>query len=106
MITIENALNFYTNMLNKGSIIDLNYFEKNLSIDDFNEFLDLMEVINIGKSIKITDEFEKHFTKINEHKKSIESLKLAASFRNENENESDDVMDELDIIFKEEFNDE
>lgn len=106
MITIDKALSLYTDMLNANNTIDLNYFKQNLCADDLNEFLELIEIINLGKSVKITDDFDKLFFKINKYKKSIDSLSQAASFRTNNRNDEKEVMDELERIFNEEFDDE
>lgn len=48
-MTIEKALRIYVDTLNNNHSPNLDYFKRNLANNDFNEFLEIAETINLGK---------------------------------------------------------
>jgi len=106
MISIDCALDIYMDKLNNNEAIDLNYFENNLRQEDYEEFLEIISVINLCKSNKITENFEKVFKKINDYKNNLYEVKAVANFRSHDECSEDESKKILDEIFDEEFYDE
>lgn len=106
MITIDYALRIYTDMLNAGDNINLDYFKKNLSAKDFEEFQELTQFINLLKSSKVTKKFQTIFSKVDAHKESINKLPSAANFRSKRNSNYDKATKILDQIFDEEFGNE
>lgn len=51
MLSIENALDLYTDRLNNDNQIDLDLFKRELTVDDYVEFMELIPFINIIRSI-------------------------------------------------------
>ena len=105
-MTIDNALELYIEKLNNNENIDLEFFKKNLSKEDYEEFLELIPVINICKSKKETEEFEKMFTEINSYKNEIYGKQQVSNFRADKNSSEDESEEILDKIFDEEFNNE
>lgn len=70
-MNIEKALDIYTEKLNNHENASLEFFKGNLSVENYKEFLELIPVINICKSKKETDKFEKMFTELNNYKNEI-----------------------------------
>lgn len=108
MLSIEKALGIYTDKLNVNEKIDLNYFKQQLSKADYDEFIELIEFVKLGKSVKATSDFDKKFAEFNKYKNEHYSNKLpqASGFRSEKGADDKEAMDKLDKIFKEEFGDE
>ena len=106
MMTIDKALSLFTDMVNINPIVNLDYFKKNLNVADFKEFKELVEFIDLGKSLKNTEEFEKLFYKIDEYKREFYSMEQVANFRADKGCDDEDAIDELERIFSEEFDDE
>jgi hypothetical protein len=108
MLSIEKALGIYTDMLNANEKIDLNYFKKQLSHADYTEFLELIEFVKLGKSVKATSDFDKKFDELDKYKDKHYSNELprVSGFRGEKDACDKDAIDKLDEIFKEEFGDE
>jgi len=106
MITIDYALRIYTDMLNAGENIDMEYFKKNLSDKDFKEFQELTPFINLLKSTKVTNKFKKIFDKVDAYKESMYNLPSAANFRSQRNSNSEEATKKLNQIFDEEFGDE
>lgn len=106
MITIDYALRIYTDMLNVGDIIEIDYFKENLSTKDFEEFQELTPFINLLKSSKVTQKFKTVFSKLDAHKESIYNSPSAANFRSQRNSNSEEATKILDQIFDEEFGDE
>lgn len=106
MMILDKALSIYTDLLNSNEFIDMDYFKSNLSTSDFDEFLELIEIINSIKSIKNTSNFEKVFSTIDDYKDDIYNTPQVANFRMCEDLEEEEILDELDRIFEEEFRDE
>ncbi len=108
MLSIEKALGIYTDKLNANEKIDLNYFKQQLSKADYDEFIELIEFVKLGKSMKTTNDFDKKFAELDKHKDKYYSNELpkALGFRAEKGTNDKEAMDKLDKIFKEEFGDE
>jgi len=106
MMTIDYALRIYTDMVNAGENIDISYFQDNLSKDDFKEFQELTPCIDLIKSVKLNDKFQKTFKKVNDYKETLYDIPSAANFRSQRHSDNEDAAKKLDKIFDEEFGDE
>lgn len=106
MITVDYALRIYTDMVNSDEKIDMQYFQNNMSEEDFAEFQELATVINQTKSVKLTKEFRKIFEKVNNYKESLCDAPSVANFRSVHDSDNDSAKKKLDQIFDEEFNDD
>ncbi|MBN4074433.1 MAG: hypothetical protein COA82_13385 [Alkaliphilus sp.] len=108
MLLIEKALALYTDKLNANEKIDLSYFEKQLSATDYEEFLELIEFVKLGKSVKVTKDFDRTFAEIDEYRKEYyaSDFSKASCFRTEKDAKRKEANDKLNEIFKEEFGDE
>lgn len=106
MFELEYALSIYIDQIDEGQNFDFEYFKKNLSMQDFDEFLETIRVIGIYKSIKLTNEFEQIFQKLDEYKDELYSKPLAANFKKEKSANAEKAQEELDRIFNEEFGDD
>ncbi len=108
MLSVEKALGIYTDKLNTDEKIDLRYFEENLSDIDYKEFLELIKFVKLGKSIKVTDEFDKKFKELDKYKEEYYSKNppQAAGFRGDEDSCDKEAQDKLDDIFKKEFDNE
>jgi hypothetical protein len=71
MITVDRALGIYTDKVNAGDDIDMGYFKRNLSKEDYKEFRELIPFINLLKSAKITRKFEEIFDKVDKYKETV-----------------------------------
>lgn len=107
MISLDQALNIYTDRIHDGKDIDLNYFYENLAQDDIKEFKELSEIINLTLSIEYTKDFNDIFDEINSYKEQL-YLPSVANFRKDTKdfNEDKDAQKTIDEIFDKEFNDE
>lgn len=106
MLSIEKALGIYTDKLNAGEKIDLNYFKNNLSKEDYKEFLDLIEFVKLAKAPKKTETFKNMFSVIDKKKNEYygDGKEQASGFRKcSKDKKSKDVEDKLEKIFDEEF---
>ncbi len=110
MLSVEKALGIYTDMLNANEKIDLNYFKKQLSEANYAEFLELIEFVKLGKSVKTTSDFDKKFDELDKFKEkhylNESSQPYAIGFRGEKDACDKEAMNKVDEIFKEEFGDE
>lgn len=106
MFTIDYALRIYTDMLNAGNNIDIQYFKENLSYDEFEEFQELIPFLNILKSSKETQKFQEIFNKVDAHKESLYNMPSASNFRSQRNSNSEEATKKLNQIFDEEFSDE
>jgi len=106
MITIDYALRVYTDMLIDSDDIDMTYFQSNLSVEDFEEFKELIQFINILKASKANEQFQKIFDKVDAHKETIYNLPSVANFRARHDSDSANAIEKLNQIFDEEFSDE
>ena len=68
MISIEYALDKYTDLINEKQSIDFEYFKSELLPNDYIEFMDEIKYINIIKSNSVTKSFKQLFEKIDEYK--------------------------------------
>ena len=106
MLSIDYALRAYTDMVNADENIDMQYFQDNLSKEDFKEFQELIPFIVAVKSVKISDRFEKAFARVNEYRDSIYEMKPAANFRATGGTEKEAARLKLDRLFDEAFKDD
>ncbi len=105
MFTIDYALRIYTDMLNAGEKIKIEYFKENLSVEDFEEFQELIPFINLLKSSREKQKFQAIFNKVDAHKQSL-YLASASNFRSQRNSDSEEATKKLNQIFDEEFGDE
>jgi hypothetical protein len=105
MLTIEKALELYTDKLNANESIDLDWFKSELPDADYAEFEELIPIIGIAKSTKEKESFDKLFDKINNTKIEFaeEFLPKAAGFRVGDSVGDKEAIDALGNIFNEEF---
>lgn len=104
MISIEYALDKYTDLMNEGQIINFEYFKRELLPNDYIEFMEEIKYINIIKSNSITKSFNQLFEKIDEYKNELYQVNSVVNFRSKITN--DDTIKKIEEIFKEEFKDE
>lgn len=104
MISIEYALDKYTDLINEKQNIDFEYFKSELSPKDYIEFMDEIKYINIIKSNSVTKSFKQLFGKINEYKNELYQVDTVVNFRSKVTN--DENIKRIEEIFKEEFKDE
>lgn len=106
MFELEYALSIYIDMTEDDQKADMEYFKRNLSEQDYNEFIESIKVIGIYKSVKLTNEFEQIFQKLDEYKETIYSILLAANFKKDKSADAEKAQEELERIFNEEFGDD
>ncbi len=108
MLTVEKALGIYTDKLNSNEKIDLTFFEKKLTEEDYKEFLELIEFVKLAKSTQTNNSFDKMFSKIDKFKNECyeEQLPNASGFRKNKGADAKEAMDNLEKLFKEEFGDD
>ena len=104
MISIEYALDKYTDLINEKQSIDLEYFKSELLPNDYIEFMDEIKYINIIKSNSVTKSFKQLFEKIDEYKNELYQVDTVVNFRSKVTN--DDTIKKIEEIFEEEFKDE
>lgn len=104
MISIEYALDKYTDLINKKQSIDFEYFKSELLPNDYIEFMDEIKYINIIKSNSVTKSFKQLFEKIDEYKNELYQVDNVVNFRSKVTN--DDTIKKIEEIFEEEFKDE
>lgn len=104
MISIEYALDKYTDLINEKQSIDFEYFKSELLPNDYIEFMDEIKYINIIKSNSVTKSFKQLFEKIDEYKNELYQVDNVVNFRSKVTN--DDTIKKIEEIFKEEFKDE
>ncbi len=104
MISIEYALDKYTDLINEKEIIDFEYFKNELLPDDYIEFKEEIKYINMIKSNSVTKSFKQLFEKIDEYKNELYAVDSAVNFRSKDKN--DETIKMIEEIFKEEFKDE
>lgn len=104
MISIEYALDKYTDLMNEGQIINFEYFKRELLPNDYIKFMEEIKYINIIKSNSITKSFNQLFEKIDEYKNELYQVNSVVNFRSKITN--DDTIKKIEEIFKEEFKDE
>lgn len=104
MISIEYALDKYTDLINAEKIIDFEYFKNELLPNDYIEFMDEIKYINIIKSNSVTKSFKQLFEKIDEYKNELYQMNSVVNFRSKVTR--DDTIKKIEEIFEEEFKDE
>ena len=104
MISIEYALDKYTDLINEKQSIDFEYFKSELLPNDYIEFMDEIKYINIIKSNSVTKSFKQLFEKIDEYKNELYEVDNVVNFRSKVTN--DDTIKKIEEIFEEEFKDE
>lgn len=104
MISIEYALDKYTDLINEKQSIDFEYFKSELLPNDYIEFMDEIKYINIIKSNSVTKSFKQLFEKIDEYKNELYQVDNVVNFRSKVT--SDDTIKKIEEIFEEEFKDE
>jgi hypothetical protein len=104
MISIEYALDKYTDLINEKQSIDFEYFKSELLPNDYIEFMDEIKYINIIKSNSVTKSFKQLFEKIDEYKNELYQVDNVVNFRSKVTN--DDTIKKIEEIFEEEFKDE
>lgn len=104
MISIEYALDKYTDSINEKQSIDFEYFKSEMLPNDYIEFMDEIKYINTIKSNSVTKSFKQLFEKIDEYKNELYQLDTVVNFRSKVTN--DDTIKKIEEIFKEEFKDE
>ena len=105
MLTLDYALQAYTDEINEYKEINLNYYKLNLSSSNYVEFEELIQFINLFKSSQTADRYDKVFEKVNEYKENLFSLQSASNFRS-TEEVPEDIKAEIDKMFDEEFDDD
>lgn len=109
MLSIEKALELYTDKLNAGEQIDLAWFRAQMTAEGFAELQELIPFVKLGKSVKETDKFEKLWGKIDQTNVEFaeeNQLPKASGFRIGSGTEDAEAMENLDQIFREEFGDD
>ncbi len=104
MISIEYALDKYTDLINEKQSIDFEYFKSEMLPNDYIEFMDEIKYINIIKSNSVTKSFKQLFEKIDEYKNELYQVDNVVNFRSKVTN--DDTIKKIEEIFEEEFKDE
>lgn len=104
MISIEYALDKYTDLINERQSIDFEYFKSELLPNDYVEFIEEIKYINIIKSDSVTKSFNQLFKKIDEYKNELYQMDGIVNFRSKIIN--DKTIKKIDEIFEEEFKDE
>ena len=104
MISIDYALDKYTDLINEKQSIDFEYFKSELLPNDYIEFMDEIKYINIIKSNSVTKSFKQLFEKIDEYKNELYQVDNVVNFRSKVTN--DDTIKKIEEIFEEEFKDE
>lgn len=105
MISLEKAIGDYTDLINEKKTVDLKNFENNLSKEDYKEFITLIEIIQMGKSLKTTIEFDEIFNQLNEYKGKIYNAEQASNFRKSGNLKDKDIEEKINKIFDKELND-
>lgn len=104
MITIEQALSQYTDMINSNSI-NIKFLNSNLNEKDKKEFHELAKSINLLDSYQKSIKFDQLFEKLDMYKNDIyNTLDNVANFRGNSIKE--ETKCRLDQIFNEVFEDE
>lgn len=104
MITIEQALSQYTDMINSNSV-NMKFLDSNLNEEDKKEFHELAKSIDLLDLYQSSIEFDKLFEKLDMYKNDVyNTLDNVANFRGNNIKE--ETQSKLEQIFDEAFEDE
>lgn len=104
MISIEYALDKYTDLINENETIDDEYFKNELLQNDYIEFIEEIKYINMIKSNSVTKSFKQLFKQIDEYKNELYQVDSVVNFRSKGTN--DKTIKKIEEIFEEEFKDE
>ena len=104
MISIEYAIDQYTDLINGKENVDFEYFKNELLPDDYIKFTEEIRYINMIKSDSITKSFKKIFEKIDEYKNELYPINSVVNFRSKGT--TDETIKTIEEIFKEEFKDD
>lgn len=104
MISIEYALDKYTDLINEKKYVDFEYFKKQLNPQDYKEFMEEIIYVNKINSYGITQSFNKLFDKIDKYKNELYDVDTIVNFRARNAN--NETVKNIEEIFNEEFKDE
>lgn len=102
-MTLDYAIDVYTDKIIDNERIDLNDFKSQLSESDYKSFLEEIEIVNLLFSYNETKRFNKFFERIDSYMEENIQLKQVANFRSEEL--EDDEIKEMDKIFDELFDD-
>lgn len=103
-MTLDYAIDVYTDKIIDNERIDLNDFKSQLSESDYKSFLEEIEIVNLLFSYNETKRFNKFFERIDSYMEENIQLKQVANFRSEEL--EDDEIKEMDKIFDELFDDD
>ncbi len=103
-MTLDYAIDVYTDKIIDNERIDLNDFKSQLSESDYKSFLEEIEIVNLLFSYNETKKFNKFFERIDSYMEENVHLKQVANFRSEEL--EDDEIKEMDRIFDELFDDD
>lgn len=110
MLSLDYALRLYTDSLNTNQSPNITYYKENLTKFDYEEFLDLIDFVNIVRTIKETENFEKIFHEVDSYKQNYygvnEDLKGVVNFKSESKDIDADTLSFINKLFDEEFDDE
>jgi len=100
-MTLDYAIDIYTDKIIDNERIDLNDFKSELSESDYISFLEEIEIVDLLFSYNETKKFKKFFEKVDSYVEENVQLKQVANFRSEELD--DDEINEIDKIFDELF---
>ncbi len=103
-MTLDYAIDVYTDKIIDNERIDLNDFKSQLSESDYKSFLEEIEIVNLLFSYNETKRFNKFFERIDSYMEENIQLKQVANFRSKEL--EDDEIKEVDKIFDELFDDD
>lgn len=103
-MTLDYAIDVYTDKIIDNERIDLNDFKSQLSESDYKSFLEEIEIVNLLFSYNETKRFNEFFERIDSYMEENIQLKQVANFRSKEL--EDDEIKEVDKIFDELFDDD
>lgn len=103
MMTVDRALTLYTDQIASNNNFDINELIKQLAPDDVQEFLEAAEAVRVLHAFQQGNKFDHFFVELNKYKSDLYSYSTAVDFRGKND---DEVKDQVDRLFDEEFDDE
>lgn len=108
MISLDQALGIYTDKINAGEEICVNYFIQNLSQEDIKDFEELSEIIKLTMSISYSKKFQDVFDELDSYKEQFYSLPSTVNFRKDSKDRDKDnaAKKTIDKLFDEEFGDD
>ena len=107
MMSIEQALGEYTDLITAGKPINSDYFKDNLAPGDYKEFLEIIPFVKVLNASRTTTDFDKLMEKIHKAREEFAiEFPAAAGFRSTGGAGDKEAEDTLDAIFNEEFGDD